>query len=85
MKLIDVLKPQVPRNRKAKRIDEQYELTRSLMPEIDEARACGYSWTQICKAVMEAETANGRWREEWKSWDIEDNYRHIKKEERGLL
>lgn len=55
------------------------------MPEIDEARACGYSWTQICKAVMEAETANGRWREEWKSWDIEDNYRQIKKEEAGLL
>ena len=81
MKIIEVLKREVPKNmRRRARIDAQYELTKELMSDIDEARSYGYSWTQICKAVKEAETANGKWQEDWNIWHIERNYRQIKKE-----
>ena len=53
---------------------------RGLKPQIEAAQSAGYSWTQICRAAMEEAVAAGRWNEGWKCWDIEKNYRRIKKE-----
>lgn len=80
MTIIDILKKEVPKNRSAKRIDELYELTKRLVPEIEEAKRCGYSWAQICNAVKEIESKEGRWREDWRRFYIEENYRRIKRE-----
>ena len=80
MSLLGRLLDEVPRNRAVVRVDRQYELTKKLVPEIDEARAHGYSWSQVTRAVEEALRASGEWREEWHRWDIAKNYRRIKKE-----
>lgn len=80
MSLLNRLLDEVPRNRAVARVDRQYELTRGLVPEIDEARAHGYSWSQVTQAVEEALKEAGDWREGWHRYDIEKNYRQIKKE-----
>lgn len=80
MSLLSRLLDEVPRNRAVARVDRQYELTRGLVPEIDEARAHGYSWSQVTQAVEEALKEAGDWREGWHRYDIEKNYRQIKKE-----
>lgn len=79
MSLLSRLLNEVPRNRAVVRVDRQYELTRGLVPEIDEARAHGYSWSQVTRAVEGALRETGEWREEWHRWDIEKNYKQIKK------
>ena len=80
MSLLSRLLDEVLRNRAVARVDRQYELTRGLVPEIDEARAHGYSWSQVTQAVEEALKEAGDWREGWHRYDIEKNYRQIKKE-----
>lgn len=80
MSLLSRLLDEVPRNRAVARVDRQYELTRRLVPEIDEARAHGYSWSQVTRAVEEALRETGEWREEWHRWDIAKNYRRVRKE-----
>lgn len=80
MSLLSRLLDEVPRNRAVVRVDRQYELTRELVPEIEEARAHGYSWSQVTRAAKDALKEAGEWREEWHQCDIEKNYRQIKKE-----
>lgn len=80
MSLLSRLLSEVPKRRNAVRVDRQYELTKELIPEIDEARARGYSWSQVTRAVEEMLRESGEWREEWRRWDIEKNYKRIKKE-----
>lgn len=80
MKLLERLKPLTPRNR-GKRCDLQYEITKRLIPEIDEARAAGYSWAQICNAIGESLREQGEWNEaDWHRYDFEKCYRQIMKE-----
>lgn len=80
MSLLSRLLDEAPKNRAVVRVDRQYELTKKLVPEIEEARAHGYSWSQVTRAVEEALRETGEWREEWHRWDIAKNYRRIKKE-----
>lgn len=80
MSLLSRLLNEVPKNRAVMRVDRQYELTRELVPEIEEARAHGYSWSQVTRAARDALKEAGEWREEWRQCDIEKNYRQIKKE-----
>lgn len=80
MSLLNRLLDEVPRNRAVARVDRQYELTRGLVPEIEEARAHGYSWSQVTRAAKDALKEAGEWREEWHQCDIEKNYKQIKKE-----
>lgn len=56
-------------------------MTKEMLPQIEAAQSAGYSWTQICRAAMEEAVAAGRdGTEGWNRWDIEKNYRRIKKE-----
>nr|DAY45205.1 MAG TPA: hypothetical protein [Caudoviricetes sp.] len=80
MSLLSRLLDEVPKNRAVVRVDRQYELTRKLVPEIEEARAHGYSWSQVTRAARDALKEAGEWREEWRQFDIEKNYKQIKKE-----
>ena len=41
--LLSRLLDEAPKNRAVVRVDRQYELTKKLVPEIEEARAHGYS------------------------------------------
>jgi hypothetical protein len=83
MPFIDRLKREIPRRRTGVRVDQFYELTKKLIPEIEEARGYGYSWTQICRAIEAECLAQGNWNSEWRSYDIEKNYRRIKKDAWG--
>jgi hypothetical protein len=80
MPVIDRLKREVPRRRTGVRVDLFYELTKKFIPEIEEARSYGYSWSQICPAIEAECQAQGIWNCKWRSYDIEDNYRRIKKD-----
>jgi len=80
MDIMSRLLKEKPRRGGSKRVDEQYRMTKEMLPQIEAAQSAGYSWTQICKAAMEEAIAAGRWNEGWNRWDIEKNYRRIKKE-----
>jgi hypothetical protein len=81
MPVIDRLKREVPRRRAGVRVDLFYELTGKFIPEIEEARRYGYSWPQICHAIEDECLAQGIWNEKWHCYDIQSNYRRIKKED----
>lgn len=77
--IMNRLSHSVPKRMTAYRVDRQFEMTKQLVPQIEEARLRGYSWTQIVVAVEEEMKATGEWREEWHRWDIRKNYNQLKK------
>ena len=80
MPVLERLKREIPKHCKGVRVDNFYTLTKKFITEIEEARSLGYSWGQVCKAIEAECQAQGVWNDGWSSYDIESNYRRIKRE-----
>jgi hypothetical protein len=80
MSLLERLKAEEPYMRNRKRSDRIYETTRELIPEIDEARARGYSWVQINGAAKAEFMEKGLCDEHWAHCNLQKNYNRIKAE-----
>ena len=80
MSILDRLALQIPKLKRGSFLNPQYQLTRQYLPDIEKAKELGYSWSQICLAVAEDATEQGRWNKQWRSYDIQEMYRKIKKE-----
>lgn len=80
MTILELLLNDKPRNASKQRIDKQYTIVKELMPQLEEARRYGYSWSQVCRAVEGLLRSCGKWNESWHCYDTEKIYRRILKE-----
>jgi len=79
MSILDRLSQEVPKRRQAGEHNPQYQATLQFMDEIEQAKKQGYTWWQISAAVKEELTAQGLWRDSWRSCDIPKFYAQAKK------
>lgn len=84
MTLLEMLKNdrEQPQRMTKSRLDETYEVTKEFLPQIVEAKECGYTWQAITKAIEKILRQQGRWQHYWRTWDIQNNYYRIMKEAR---
>ena len=81
MTLLEMLKREKLKLRHShNRLDESYEITKELMPQIIEAKEYGYTWCSIGQMIEKVLSSQGRWKEHWSVFDIQNNYYRIMKE-----
>jgi hypothetical protein len=80
MSILDHLKNVPPRHcAPMGALNPKYRVARRYMEDIEKAKAAGYSWGQIRKAVVAEAKAEQIWDGERVCWDLGDVYRRIKK------